>query len=140
MAGSIYDDKLITPTNKMLEHDLLDTKEYLDKICSFIETNYREVKPEWKFYNKKSGWILKLFNKKRNVLFVVPCQGYFRVAFVFGGKAENIIQESKTIPDIIKTSLEKAKKYMEGKIIEIDVKTLEDCKSILALIIIKLTN
>lgn len=53
MAASIYDDKLITPTNKMLEVDLLTTKNYLNEISNFIESNYGEVRPEWKFYNKK---------------------------------------------------------------------------------------
>lgn len=31
-------------------------------IYDYIKNEYGDVNPEWKFYNKKSGWILKLFN------------------------------------------------------------------------------
>lgn len=139
MSASIYDDKLIIPTDKMLEVDLLKTKNYFDEITAFIKSDYGQVRPEWKFYNIKSGWLLKLFNKKRNVLFVVPCIGYFRVAFVFGGKASKLIQDSSKITETIKNDLAKAKKYMEGKIIEIEVKNSQDSQTILELIKIKMT-
>jgi len=139
MAASIYNDKLITPTDKMLEVDLVDTKSLLDAISSFIESNYGSVKLAWKFYNKKTGWILKLFNKKRNVLFVVPCQGYFKVAFTFGEKAINLIEESNKIPEVIKIGLATTKKYVEGKTIQIEVKKSQDYQTILELIKIKLT-
>ena len=139
MASSIYDDKLITPTNKMLEVDLLNTKSYLDDIASFIETSYGNVKPEWKFYNKKSGWILKLFNKKRNVLFVVPCQGFFKAVFTFGEKTSRLVLENSKIPKSIKNDLSNAKKYVEGKTIQIEVKNEADFNSIIALVKLKLS-
>lgn len=139
MSASIYDEKLITPTNKMLEVDLLSTKKYLDEITSFIDTNYGYVKPEWKFYNKKSGWVLKLFNKKRNVLFVVPCKGYFRVAFTFGEKASELVFQNEILPQFIKDELSNAKKYAEGKTIQVEVKKQSDFNSIIELIKIKLS-
>ncbi|ARV13871.1 DUF3788 family protein [Polaribacter sp. SA4-12] len=137
MAGSIYNDKLIEPTEKMLSVDLEASYMFLTEIKEFIESEYGHLKPEWKFYNKKTGWLLKLFHKKRNVLFVVPYYKYFRVAFTFGDKATNKILESE-LPETIKTKLSEAKKYMEGRIIEIDVKNEEEIKYILKLIQIKL--
>jgi len=44
-----------------------------------------------------------MFTKKRNVLFVVPCDKYFRVAFTFGDKASDLIFSSE-LPDSIKRS------------------------------------
>jgi hypothetical protein len=138
MSASIYTEKLIKPDDKMLAHNLADTKKYLDTIATFIETQYGNFKPEWKYYNKKSGWILKMFTKKRNVLFIVPCDTYFRTAFTLGDKATNLILGSD-LPITIKNDLSAAKKYAEGRTIQIEVKTQTDLDIILEMIRIKLT-
>jgi hypothetical protein len=139
MTASVYIEKLIEPDDKMLAFDLADTKKHLDEIAEFIENEYGDFKPEWKFYNNKSGWILKMFAKKRNVLFIVPCDKYFRVAFTFGEKAFEMILNSE-LPDSIKKDLFKAKKYAEGRTIQIEVKTENDLGNILNMIRIKLMN
>lgn len=139
MTASIYDDKLIEPNDKMLSFDLGNAITHFNKVCEFIEIEYGNLKPEWKYYNKKSGWILKLFNKKRNVLFVVPCNKYFRTAFTFGDKASEIIFNSE-LPEVIKKDLFETKKYAEGRTIQIEVKNENDLSNILKLIQIKLAN
>ena len=139
MAASLYDDKLIVPNDKMLVYDLAESKDYFDGICNFIKSEYGNLKPEWKFYNKKSGWILKLFNFKRNVLFIVPCDKYFRTAFTFGDKAADLVFNCE-LPEMIKKDLFEAKKYAEGRTIQIDVKNKSDFENILKLIQIKLSN
>lgn len=138
MSASIYTEKLVEPDNRMLTHDLAETKSYLDRIAEFIEREYGEFKPEWKFYNQKSGWILKMFTKKRNVLFVVPCDKHFRVAFTFGDKASELIFNSE-LPVSVQNDLSEAKKYAEGRTIQIEVKSEDDLNNILKLIRIKLT-
>lgn len=139
MSASIYSEKLVEPNDKMLAHDLAETKSFLDKIADFIEREYGDFKPEWKFYSKKSGWILKMFTKKRNVLFVVPCEKHFRIAFTFGDKASELIFNSN-LPNSIKKDLIEAKKYVEGRTIQIEVKTKDDLDNILEMIRIKLLN
>tara|TARA_R110001583_G_scaffold21469_2_gene81555 strand:+ start:8085 stop:8504 length:420 start_codon:yes stop_codon:yes gene_type:complete len=139
MSASIYTEKLIEPDDKMLTHDLSASKKFLDTIATFIETEYGDFKPVWKFYNKKSGWILKMFTKKRNVLFIVPCNNYFRTAFTLGDKAANLILNSD-LPKTIKNDLSEAKKYAEGRTIQIEVKTQPDLDIILDMIRIKLTH
>lgn len=139
MSASIYTEKLVEPDDRMLTYDLAETKSYYDKIGEFIESEYGDFKPEWKFYNQKSGWILKMFTKKRNVLFVVPCDKYFRVVFTFGDKASNLVLISK-LPDFIKKELIEANKYAEGRTIQIEVKTQSDSDNVLELIKIKLMN
>lgn len=139
MSASIYTEKFVEPDDKMLTYDLAESKSYLDKIAEFIESEYGDFRPEWKFYNQKSGWILKMFSKKRNVMFIVPCDKYFRVAFTFGGKASDLIFNSK-LPDSLKKDLFEAKKYAEGRTIQIEVKTKNDLDNILEMIKIKLMN
>lgn len=137
MSASIYSEKLVEPNDKMLTFDLAETKPLLDKIADYIKSEYGDFRPEWKFYNQKSGWILKMFTKKRNVLFVVPCDRFFRVAFTLGAKAVDLIICSD-LPDSIKEDLFKAKKYAEGRTIQIEVRTEDDLNIILQLISIKL--
>lgn len=139
MPASIYTDKLVEPNDLMLTVDLAETKKYLNVIAEFIKNEYFDFKTEWKFYNKKSGWILKMLTNKRNVLFVVPCDKYFRVAFTFGDKASDLIFSSE-LPDSIKTDLFETKKYVEGRTIQIEVKSENDLVNTLKMIRIKLTN
>ncbi|MDV4116290.1 hypothetical protein CMT30_12045 [Elizabethkingia anophelis] len=139
MSASIYDEKLVEPNDKMLTFDLGITKKYFDEISKFIISEYGDFKSEWKFYNKKSGWILKMFVKNRNVLFIVPCNKYFRVVFTFGDKASEMIFASK-LPDGIKKDVLEAKKHMEGRTIQMELKTKSDLENVLELIRIKLIN
>ena len=139
MSASIYTEKMIEPDDKMLAYDLADTKIYLDKIASFIEKEYGEFKPEWRFYNQKSGWILKMFTKKRNVLFIIPYDKYFKVVFTLGDKAAELIFNSD-LPDLIKVALAEAKKYTEGRTIQLQVQNETDLGNILEVIRIKLTS
>lgn len=133
MSASIYHEKLVTPNEKMLAYDLEESIIYFNSICDYIKKEYNELRFEWKFYNKKSGWILKMLNNKRNILFIVPQQKFFVVVFTFGEKASDFIFASN-LPECIKQELFKAKKYAEGKTIRLDVKNKIDLDHILALI------
>lgn len=139
MSVSIFNDKLREPDDKLLADGLLDSKKYLDRIYDFIRNVYTDLNPEWKYYGKNYGWLLKLLHKKRNVMFVVPYDGYFRVVFTFGDKAVSAVIASK-LPKKIKDELVNARKYAEGRSINIDVQSDEHMESILELIRIKLAN
>ncbi|MEN8153113.1 MAG: DUF3788 domain-containing protein [Acidobacteriota bacterium] len=137
MEESIFNNKLVEPDDKMVTKELGETKEYLNRICEFIENEYNDLRPEWKFYGKKCGWVLKLFNNERNVLFIVPCTGHFRIALTFGDKAVNSVMISK-LPDRIKKEFITARKYIEGRTVQIDIRSEVDLENILQLIKIKL--
>ena len=139
MSESIFDNNLVIPDDKMLAAGLGSAQPLFDSICQFIEKEYNDLTPEWKFYNQKSGWILKLFNRKRNVLFIVPCRGYFRAAFTMGDKAVDEVIGSD-LPDGIKEVVFTAKKYAEGRTFQLDVATNKDVKIIIQLVRIKLNN
>ncbi|MCD4820111.1 MAG: DUF3788 domain-containing protein [Candidatus Cloacimonetes bacterium] len=63
----------------------------------------------------------------------MPCDKYFRAAFTFGDKASDLVYNSELAEDI-KQKLSEAKKYAEGKTIQIDLKNEMDCENILNLI------
>lgn len=139
MSASIFSDNQVEPDNLMLANALGTTKTCLDSIAEFIDNEYGNLKTEWKFYNKKSGWILKMFTGKRNVLFVIPCDQYFRVSVTFGEKASDLILSSD-LPGTVRTSIAKAKKYAEGRTIQIEVRSEKDLATLQKLIEMKLMD
>jgi len=75
---------------------------------------------EWNFPGIKYGWSLRIKDKKRAIIYLLPRDGYFKAAFVFGAKAfEQVMQSS--VSDEIKSELSAAKPYAEGRGIRIDV-------------------
>lgn len=140
MPVNYFVDKATEPQNKELEIALGSTFPLFEEIFRYLVDTHRDVRLEWKQYSKKMGWQLKLLKGKRNIMFVVPFDGYFIVAFIFGDKAAGQVMESD-LPEAIKTGLRDAKKYMEGRVINItimqDTKNVDD---IMKLIEIKLNN
>lgn len=64
---------------------------------------------EWNYPGKKYGWSYRIKDKKRAIIYFLPRENYFKVAFVFGQKATDIVLESD-ISGKIKTDLKMAKK------------------------------
>ncbi|MFA5045915.1 MAG: DUF3788 domain-containing protein [Paludibacter sp.] len=137
--SNIFINKQQEPTDEALSSTLGETKELLDSIFRFIETEFGDFHPEWKYYGTKLGWSLKLFCKKRNVVFVGPENGYFRLAFAIGDKAYNKIIQSN-LPDLIKKELTSSKIYVEGRPLRFEVRKKEDLEPIFEIIRIKLTT
>lgn len=137
--STIFNDKQQQPTDEMLLSTMGDAKTLLDEIIRFVETEFGECHTEWRFYGAKIGWSLKVFHKKRNILFVGPEADYFRVAFAFGERAYVKIMESD-MPEYIKTQLAEATVYVEGRPLRLEIKTAADTVPLLQLIKIKLEN
>ncbi len=78
-------------------------------------------------------------SKKRNIIYFLPGDGYFKVAFVFGQKAMIKIMESN-VSSVIKAELHGAKVYGEGRGIRIDINDTSNFEDIKTLIKIKAEN
>ena len=98
-----------------------------------------ETREEWKFYGKKGGWVLKTFLKKRNLFFIGIYKGYFRITFVFGEKAFKEIMDSDLSAEL-KSELEGARKYAEGRGLGIQIDAPAYMEDIKKLIRIKIEN
>jgi len=135
--STLFNNKFEEPNEEMLASVLGETKEWLDAICEFIKKEFGNFHTEWKYYGSKLGWSLKLFHKKRNVLFVAPEHGYFRVAFTLGEKAFGDVMQSD-LPDRIKQELNEATVYAEGRALRMEIRKKEDIEPLWQLIRIKL--
>jgi hypothetical protein len=139
METSVFTDKSARPDNAQLAKALEGKGRFWEAIKSHIENNYGHVTEEWKFYGAKSGWVLKLLLKKRNLFFFTPLKGDFRLGFVFGDRAVSAVEKSD-LPENIISALKNAKKYVEGRGLRVEVKSAADVEDVKKLIEIKVRN
>lgn len=118
---SIFLDKDLTPGTKELKKALGDTYSVWQTLAEFTKKSYPSATEEWKYTSAKFGWSFRISDKKRVLLYLLPRDKFFKVAFVFGQKATDEILKSK-IAENIKTELKNAKVYAEGRGIRIDIK------------------
>ena len=136
---SIFQDKAIVPTDRDLADKLGSTYNLWIQIKDFVFEKYPKAIAEWNYSGIKYGWNFRIKDKKRAIIYFLPRENYFKVAFVFGQKATDFILESDISPEI-KNDLEQATKYAEGRGIRIDVKENLILTDIKKLIEIKLAN
>jgi len=139
MSESIFDDKSVMPDENSLLKALGPTAGYWQDFRKHLRDNYGSLREEWKFYNQKSGWSLKVLLKKRNLFFFIPYKNYFRLVFIFGDKAVSAVETCDLPQDMVET-LKNARKYMEGRGLPVDVKSESDLKHIKKLVEIKINN
>jgi len=139
MDISIFADKTKAPTKDDLIGSLASTYDLWVTLKDFVLEKYPLAKEEWNYPGVKYGWSFKIKDKKRAIIYLLPRDKYFKVAFVFGQKATDKILSSEISPEI-KSELKKAKVYAEGRGIRIDVVDNTNIASIKKLIEIKLAN
>lgn len=94
---------------------------------------------EWKHYGAAGGWTLKLLRGTRNLFFLSPQEGYFRLAFVFGDRAVAAIERSD-LPAKMVEELRLARKYAEGRALRMEVRQPADLELVKKLVAVKIDN
>jgi hypothetical protein len=136
MDGSIFTDKSKAPDARALSRALGAKAALWKEIESALRSSLGDLVVEWKHYGARSGWILKLLLKKRNLFFLTPGDGHFGVAFVFGDKAVEAIAAGG-FADSLVAELQAARKYAEGRGLRIEVESAADVRTVAALARIK---
>lgn len=139
MDTSIFMNKAEKPDKVKLQLGIDKNIELWVLLRDRVYEKYPAATEEWNFPGKKYGWSFRIKDKKRAIIYLLPREGYFKVAFVFGQKATDQIMDSD-ISQKIKEELQNAKKYAEGRGIRIDVRNNEIIPDIERLIDIKLAN
>ncbi|MFN3969620.1 DUF3788 family protein [Flavobacterium sp.] len=134
---SIFTNKTEIPTAAQLQEALGETYAYWQTFAEHTKKLYPEATEEWSFASEKFGWSFRIKDKKRILIYLLPRYKFFKVAFVFGQKATDAIMESN-ISESIKSELQAAKVYAEGRGIRIDIKDSKTTEDILKLIAIKI--
>ena len=139
MDISIFTDKKKIPGSDDLIISLGDTYELWQTIVNYVHLKYPNSLDEWNYSGDKYGWSFRMKDKKRAIIYFLPRDKYFKLAFVFGQKATDLIMQSK-IANAIKAELDSARVYAEGRGIRIDIKNKMIINDIKILIDIKLTH
>lgn len=134
---SVFTEKSHVPTEVQVAEKLGSKYALWEELRAFVLEKYPPGKQEWNFPGKKYGWSFRIKDKRRAILYFLPREGFFKVAFVFGEKALAAILESN-IDQSIKTGLQNARKYAEGRGIGIDVNKSSDLEDIKTLVEIKM--
>ncbi|NLH50812.1 MAG: DUF3788 family protein [Myxococcales bacterium] len=91
----------------------------------------------WKFSGKQYGWSLQLSLKKRAVVYLTPCPGFFRASFAFSDQAVAAARQSD-LPAKLIEEIESAQKYLEGRPVRVEVRKKSALDLVLKLATIKL--
>jgi hypothetical protein len=137
MDISIFTDKAQKPDIADLMQPLAETFPLWLKIREFVLEKYPTGLEEWNFPGAKYGWSFRIKDKKRAIVYFLPRDGFFKVAFVFGQKAMDDILASD-VSEKIKTDLQNARVYAEGRGIQIEVYDDSNLTDIKKLVEIKL--
>jgi hypothetical protein len=139
MDQSIFNDKSRIPTEEDLKTALGKTYGIWHLIKDYLFSVFPAATDEWSSPGAKYGWSYRIRFRKRTILYLLPRDGFFKVAFVFGEKAVEKIVSSRIKPEIIK-ELQDARVYAEGRGIRITMSDSTLINDIKELIDIKLGN
>jgi hypothetical protein len=131
-----FDDKAKTPDCKALARGLGPSKGLWDEIVAHIAAEYAPVTEAWGFYK---SWSLRLKRKDRTILYLLPGDGSFRCAFVFGGKATEAARNAK-LPKAVLKAIDEAPVYAEGRGFRLEVRTAKDVETVKSLAAIKMAH
>ena len=131
-----FDDKEKVPDDKALAKGLGPSKNLWDEFVRHIGADYAPVTAAWGFYK---SWSLRLKQKKRTIVYLLPREGYFLCAFAFGGKATEAARQAK-LPKAVIKEIEGAPVYAEGRGFRLEVRTAGDVKTMKKLAAIKMAN
>ena len=113
-------------------------KVWTQLVDEFAE-NYNVTIQEWKSYSPKHGWSLRLLQKKRTIVYLSPCQGCFRVAFILGDKAIKLLKQDKLSKSLAKL-INDAPRYPEGTGVRLLVRGTKEITAIRKLAEAKLAH
>jgi len=127
------------PTEEELSSVLGPSVKPWSEFVAWLAEDQGVATQEWKSYSPKAGWALRLSLKKRNIVYLAPCKGCFRVAFVLGDRAVKAALENN-LPAAVVKAIKDAPKYPEGTGVRLIVKRSTDLPALRKIALAKLAN
>ena len=127
------------PTDADLAKVLGPVKPVWDGLLADLAAKHGVTVQEWTSYSLKAGWSLRLKRGKRTIVWMAPCEGCFRVAFVLGDKALLAARQSGLSARTLR-ALDQAQRYPEGTGVRLLVEGPKDIPAVKKLAVVKLEN
>jgi hypothetical protein len=135
MSPNAFIGRTKPPTDADLSAELGGARALWDELLTELALPVQE----WNSYSPKAGWSLKLILKKRTILYLAPCHGSFRVAFVLGAKAVEAARQAKLSKAVLKI-INEAPRYAEGTGVRLEIRARKDLAAVKQLAEVKLAN
>ena len=139
MLPNAFIGKSEAPTDEELTAELGAARAPWDQLLVRLAEECKVVTREWNSYSRKAGWSLRLKIKERNIVYLAPCRGCFRVAFILGDKAVRAARQSK-LPKRVLKIIDESTRYAEGTAVRMQAKAARDLNAIVTLAQIKIAN
>ena len=135
MSPNAFIGRTKPPTDEELSTELGAARALWDELLTELALPIQE----WNSYSPKAGWSLKLKLKKRTIVYLAPCHGSFRVAFVLGDKAMEAARQLK-LPKAVLKIIDEAPRYPEGSGLRLEIAARKDLAAVKKLAEVKLAN
>jgi len=129
----------VKPTVEQISIALGASAAAWSQLVEGLEKGQGLTEQEWRSTSARYGWSLRLKQRKRTILYLSPCKGYFVVSFALGDKAIKAARQAPLPKGVIKV-IEEARRYAEGTGVRLTVKGLKELEAIRKLVVIKLAN
>jgi hypothetical protein len=135
MSPNAFIGRTKPPTDDELSIELGAARALWDELLTELALPIQE----WNSYSPKAGWSLKVKLKKRTIVYLAPCHGKFRVAFVLGDKAVAAARQLK-LPKAVLKIIDEAPRYPEGTGVRLEIAARKDLAAVKKLAEVKLAN
>ena len=135
MSPNAFIGRTKPPTDDELSAELGAARVLWDELLAELALPIRE----WHSYSPKAGWSMKLKLGKRTIVYLAPCHGRFRVAFVLGAKAVEAARQAKLSKAVMKI-IDEAPRYTEGTGVRLEITGRRDLAAVRKLAGVKLAN
>ena len=129
MSDIVLAEKSLTPDESQLESILDNVYSFFKKLEELTETYTHE----WKFYNKKSGWVYKVSDKKKALFWVTPLRNSFNIGFALRESEKETLLNCE-ISSEIREKLISAEKYPEGYALRMNIKNEDDFNNLIKIL------
>lgn len=131
--------KTVQPTEKEVAAALGPAASAWNELLDWLLEKQNLADREWNSFSPKYGWALRVKRKKRNILYLAPGEGCFRVSFVLGDRAVAAVRANKPAKALLK-ALDEAPRYAEGTSLRLVVSKPKDLAAVRTLTLVKLAN
>ncbi len=139
MSPSAFLDRATPPGDRPLAATLGKAAPLWVQLRAELDGQFTPLTDTWRFSGKSHGWILQLRQKRRTVLYLVPCQGHFVASFALNENACRAARSSG-IPSAVLAIIATAPEYPEGRGVRLEVRTKADVKNVFDLATLKMMN
>jgi hypothetical protein len=110
-----FDDKAQKPTGQGIQTALGGAYPYCQKVIEFTHAFLHE----WTF-TKGSGWMLKVYDRKKALLYLIPLDGAFKISLAIRENEREALLGDEALGSLHAQILS-AKKYREGFALQFEI-------------------